>query len=41
MGSLPIRFDAKVSILEERLELENVSMDDLYGILTTYEMRIE
>ena len=32
--------DPKVSTLEERDDLKNVTMDELHGILTAYEMRI-
>ena len=36
-----MRFDPKISALEERLNLDSISMDELHGIFTTYEMRIE
>jgi hypothetical protein len=39
--SLPMRFDPKISSLEERQDMAMLSMDELHGILTTYEMRIE
>jgi hypothetical protein len=39
--SLPMIFDPKVSTLEERTDLDSISMDELHGIFTTYEMRIE
>lgn len=39
--SLPMRFDSKVSSLEERQDLDKISMDELHGILTAYDMRIE
>jgi uncharacterized coiled-coil protein SlyX len=39
--SLPMRFDSKISTLEERVDLATLTMDELHGILTTYEMRIE
>ena len=39
LRSLPIRFDSKVSSLEERKDLDKLSMDEFHGILTTYEMR--
>ena len=35
---IPIRFNAKVSALEERKDLDTITMDDLHRILTTYEM---
>ena len=41
LRSLPMRFDSKVLALEERKDIDKLSMDELYGILTTYEMRIE
>ena len=41
LRSLPMRFDSKVSSLEERKDLDKISMDELHGILIAYEMRIE
>ena len=41
LRSLPMRFDSKVSTLEERKDLDKLSMDELHGILTSYEMRTE
>jgi hypothetical protein len=41
LRSLPIRFDPKISSLEERTYLDSLSMDELHGIFTAYEMRIE
>jgi hypothetical protein len=41
LRSLPMRFDPKISALEERSDLNSISMDELHGIFTTYEMRIE
>ena len=35
-----MRYDSKVSTLEERDELKIVTVDELHGILTAYEMRI-
>jgi hypothetical protein len=37
----PMRFNPKISTLEERLDLDSISMDKLHGIFTTYEMRTE
>jgi hypothetical protein len=37
--SLPMRFDLKISALEERTYMDSISMDELHGIFTTYEMR--
>ena len=34
-----MRFDSKVSALEERKDLDRLSMDELHGILTTYEIK--
>jgi hypothetical protein len=36
-----MRFDPKISTLEERSDLNSISMDELHGIFTTYEMRTE
>jgi hypothetical protein len=41
LRSLPMRFDPKVSTLEERTYLDSISMDELHGIFTAYEMRTE
>jgi hypothetical protein len=37
--SLPMRFDPNISSLEERVDIAMLSMDELHGILTSYEMR--
>ena len=39
LRSLPMRFDAKVSALEERLIIKDFDINELQGVLTTYEMR--
>jgi len=39
LRSLAMRFDPKILSLEERQNLAMLSMDELHGILTTYEMR--
>jgi hypothetical protein len=39
LRSLPMRFGHKISALEERSDLNSISMDKLHGIFTTYEMR--
>jgi hypothetical protein len=39
LRSLPMRFNPKISTLEERSDLNSISMDELHGILTAYEMR--
>jgi hypothetical protein len=41
LRSLPMRFDLKISTLEKRVDLNSISMDELHGIFTTYEMRTE
>jgi hypothetical protein len=41
LRSLPMRFDPNISALEERSNLKSISMDELHGIFTTYEMRTE
>jgi hypothetical protein len=35
-----MRYDAKVSTLEYREDLDKLTMDELHGILIAYEMRI-
>jgi hypothetical protein len=35
-----MRYDANISTLEDRPDLDNLTVDELHGILTTYEMRI-
>ena len=39
LRSLPMRFDSKISALEEREDLGTLSMDELHGIFTVYKMR--
>jgi hypothetical protein len=41
LRSLPMRFNPKISTLEEISDLKSISMDELNGILTTYEMGTE
>jgi hypothetical protein len=41
LRSLPMRFNPKISALEERSNLDSISMDKLHGIFITYEMRTE
>jgi hypothetical protein len=36
-----MRFDPKISALEERSNLNSISMDELHGVFTAYEMIIE
>jgi hypothetical protein len=37
----PMRSNPKIPTLEERVDLNSISMDELHGIFTTYEMRTE
>ena len=41
LRSLPMRFDPQISSLEERTDIDLISMDELHGIFTAYEMRTE
>ena len=41
LRSIPDRYDPKVLAIEELRELKTMKMDELQGILTTYEMRKE
>jgi hypothetical protein len=41
LRSLPMRVDPKILALEERADLNSISMDELHGIFTSYEMRNE
>ena len=41
LRSLPMRFNPKISTLEERSDLDSISMDEMHGIFTAYEMRTE
>jgi hypothetical protein len=41
LRSLRTRYDPKISSLEERQDFSTLSMDKLYGILKSYEMRVE
>lgn len=40
LRSLPRRFNAKVSAIDEMANLKDLKMDQLLGTLTTYEMRV-
>eukprot|EP00253_Pinus_taeda_P034179 PITA_34179 len=41
LRTLPTRLNPKVSVLEDRMNLTNLSIDELHEIITTYEMTIE
>jgi hypothetical protein len=34
LRSLPMRIDPNISTLEERIDLDSISMDELHGIFT-------
>ena len=40
LRTLPKAYNPKVSSLEDRENLEELTMEELYGILTTYELRL-
>jgi hypothetical protein len=39
LRSLPMRFNPKISTLEERSDLNSISMEEMHGIFIAYEMR--
>lgn len=41
LKTLMTRFNLKVFVLEDRSDLSSLSMDEVHGIITTYEMKIE
>ena len=41
LRSLPMRFDSKISAIEERSDLDTMTVDELHGTLIAYEMRTE
>jgi hypothetical protein len=41
LRSLRMRYDAKISTIEDRPDLDTLIVDQLHGFFTTYEMRIE
>jgi hypothetical protein len=41
LRSLPMRFNPKISTQEERSDLNSISMEELHGIFTAYEMITE
>lgn len=41
LRSIPLIFDANISTTKEIKDMENMKMDELHGIFTTYEIRIE
>ena len=41
LRSLPSIFNPKISVVEERDTQDQIKLDELHGILTAYEMRVE
>ena len=41
MRTLPSWFNSRMLVLEDRSDLDNLTKDELYGIITAYEMRME
>jgi hypothetical protein len=41
LRSLPSIFDSKVFFIDEMKDLDKLTIDELHGILTTYEMKTE
>ena len=39
LRALPMKYDSEVSTLEERDDLDLMTVDELHGIFTAYEMR--
>ena len=39
LRSLPMRYDAKISTLEDKPNLDKLTVDELHGKLIAYEMR--
>ena len=39
LRSLPIRYDAKISTIKDSPKLDKITVDQLHGIFTSYEMR--
>jgi hypothetical protein len=39
LRSLPMRYDSKISSIEDRFDLDTLTVDQLHIIFTTYEMR--
>jgi hypothetical protein len=40
LRSLPMRYDEKISSIEDRSDLSSLTVDQRHGIFTAYEMRI-
>ena len=39
LRTLPMKYDSKVSTLEEWYDLDSLTVDEVHGIFTAYEMR--
>jgi hypothetical protein len=39
LKSLPMRYDAKISTIEDRPDIDTLTVDQLHGIFIAYEMR--
>ena len=39
LRTFPMKYDSKVSTLEERDDLDDMTVDELHGIFIAYEMR--
>ena len=40
LRTFPMKYDSKVSTLEEKDDIDQVIVDELHGIFTAYEMRM-
>jgi hypothetical protein len=40
LRSLPMRYDANISTIEDKPDLDTLTIDQLHGIFAAYEMRI-
>ena len=41
MRFMPMQFEYKESVLEDKKDLDTMTMDEIHGVLTSYEMRTE
>lgn len=41
LRSMTTKYDAKISAIEEGREIDKITLDEVHGIITTYEMRIQ
>ena len=40
LRKIPMKYDPKVSTLEDQQKLEDITLDELHGLLTAYELRL-